>query len=395
MEAINLAVGSILRNKLRSFLTMLGIVIGVMSVIVLIAMVSGLQSYITKQFTDLGSNLMFVYPGKIGESAGPPGRPQVNRLKTEHAHSLKAGLRGEAEVSAAIQKISTLKYKNKSTKNTTVMGAEGNIREVIKYFNLDEGRFFKPSEADAGKRLVVIGHGVKNTLFGTKNPIGEQVQIDKLKYTVIGVMKERGATMGADQDNMAVIPLSAAMGQFGFENINAIYITTLSAESVADVQAKANKILNKFLSEDDFTVMTAEQTLSTITQITDVLKIALGGIAAISLIVGGIGVMNIMLVSVTERTREIGLRKALGAKATDIRNQFLIEALTLSGSGGIIGIVIGIIISYIAGNFITTTVPLWSVLLSFGFSMLVGVVFGVAPAIRAARLNPIQALRYE
>ena len=185
------------------------------------------------------------------------------------------------------------------------------------------------------------------------------------------------------------MPFSTAQKQFGIDRLNTIYISALNSDEVKIVQDQAINILKRRLSEDEFTVQSQEQALSTIGQITNVLTAALGGIAAISLIVGGIGIMNIMLVSVTERTREIGLRKAVGA------NQFLIEAMTLSGVGGIIGIILGILISLIIGRFFTTTVPLWSVALSFGFSMLVGVIFGVAPAIRAARLDPIEALRHE
>ncbi len=212
---------------------------------------------------------------------------------------------------------------------------------------------------------------------------------------MIGVLSKRGSIFGVDQDNVAAIPLSAAQKQFGLDRLNTIYIEAHRSEDVKLVQKRAGDILLKRLSEDDFTIMTQEQTLSTIGQITGVLTIALGGISAISLIVGGIGIMNIMLVSVTERTREIGLRKALGATPGNIRNQFLIEAVVLAGLGGIVGIILGILLSLLIGQFITTTVPLWSIVLSFGFSAAVGIIFGVAPAIRAAKLDPITALRYE
>ena len=216
-----------------------------------------------------------------------------------------------------------------------------------------------------------------------------------IKYTVIGVLGPRGAIFGIDLDNSIYIPIQQAQRQFGIDRLNTIYISASSAEAVKDIQTKATAYLQKRLSEDEFTVQTQEQTLSTISQITGVLSLALGGIAAISLIVGGIGIMNIMLVSVTERTREIGLRKAVGARSSDIRNQFLIEAITLSGLGGIIGIILGVVISFIIGRFFTTTVPWWSIILSFGFSTMVGIIFGVAPAIRASRLDPIEALRHE
>jgi putative ABC transport system permease protein len=210
------------------------------------------------------------------------------------------------------------------------------------------------------------------------------------------VTKPRGAVFGVDQDNSAFVPLEAQRKQFGIDQPNAIYVSVFKTEDIASVQAEIKKLLEKRISSEDFTVQNQEQALSTISQITGVLTLALGGIAAISLVVGGIGVMNIMLVSVTERTREIGLRKALGARSKDIRNQFLIEALTLSGFGGIIGIMLGVGIALIVNQFVfTTTITWWSIALSFGFSMMVGVIFGVTPAIRASRLDPIQALRYE
>ncbi|EKD84824.1 MAG: hypothetical protein ACD_38C00154G0011 [uncultured bacterium] len=243
--------------------------------------------------------------------------------------------------------------------------------------------------------MAVIGQSAKTTLFGEGTSLNQIIDVAAIKYKVIGVLEPRGSIFGIDQDNSIYVPFQTAQRQFGIDRLNTIYISANDSDEVKIVQDKATAILKRRLSEDEFTVQSQEQALSTISQITGVLSLALGGIAAISLIVGGIGIMNIMLVSVTERTREIGLRKAVGAKPSDIRNQFLIEAITLSGLGGIIGIVLGFGISLIIGRFFTTTVPWWSVLLSFGFSAIVGIIFGVAPAIRAAKLDPITALRYE
>lgn len=392
-ETIRSSFTAILANRMRSFLTILGIVIGVMSVILLVSVVSGLQIYITNEIQGLGSNLMFVIPGKIGGGRGPGGG-QANKLLLSDATNLKNKLSGSADVSAVIQKIGLIKNGNKNDKDVTISGVEANYTKLISAIKFDEGKFFSQSEADGGRHVAVIGKTVVKNLFNS-DPIGKEISVVGIKYQVVGVIAARGSTFGIDQDNVVYIPLSAAQRQFGITNPNTIYISSTSADNVKFVQNKAIQVLERRLTTDDFSIVTQEQTLSTIGQITGVLTIALGGIAAISLLVGGIGVMNIMLVSVTERTREIGLRKALGAKPDDIRNQFLIEAVTLSSIGGVVGIALGMFFSAIINNFITTSTPLWSIGLSFGFSMVVGVIFGVAPAIRASNLDPIQALRYE
>ncbi len=394
IETIKLSFASILANRMRSFLTVLGIVIGVMSVILLISLVTGLKTFITNQIEGLGSNLLFVIPGRVG-GARSPGGVQANRLEYQDAQLLRDKLQSSAQVSAAIQRTGTLKFGNKTDKGAAIYGVEANYSKVLMAIKLESGRFFRESEVSSAKKVAVIGKSAKDTLFGSGSALDQLIDVSGMKYRIIGILEPRGSVFGVDQDNAIYLPLEAATRQFGIDRVNTIYISASNPESVKSIQNQATAILKKRLTEDDFTVQSQEQTLSTIGQITGVLTAALGGIAAISLLVGGIGVMNIMLVSVTERTREIGLRKAIGAKPEDIRNQFLIEALTLSGIGGIIGILLGIGISLIIGQFFTTTVPFWSVALSFGFSMLVGVVFGVAPAIRASRLDPITALRYE
>ncbi len=395
IEIIRVSLTAIQANRMRSILTMLGIVIGVFSVILLVALVSGLKTTITSQISGLGSNLVFVVPGSSSGGRGPGGTP-VNLLTFPIATEIKTKLRGEADVSPVIMKASEVVFANKNDKSVSVAGVEDNYPLIISSVKLTEGRFINTAETDSGKRVTVIGQTVVTDLFPNgEDPLNKSIQIDNLKYKVIGVLGKRGSVFGQDQDNTALVPLVAAQKQFGINNPNFIYVSAKSPDQVTDVENKTKQVLLKHLSADDFTVQTQDQTLSTISQVTGVLTAGLGGVAAISLIVGGIGIMNIMLVSVTERTREIGLRKALGATPSDIRNQFLVEAITLSGMGGVIGIILGILASLLANNFIQTTVTWWSVALSFGFSMLVGVVFGVTPAIRASKLTPSQALRYE
>src|SRR3989344_1880347 len=374
-ETTKSALVAILANRLRSFLTVLGIVIGVMSVILLVSIVTGLKTYITGQIEGLGANLLFVIPGRIG-GARSPGGVQANRLVYQDSVNLRSRLSSDAQISAVIQRNATLKYTNKTDKGAAIFGVEANYPQTVT-LKLTSGRFFKSSEQQSLRKVAVIGPTVKTNLFGQRSAIGQKIDVAGIKYTVIGILDSRGSLFGIDQDNSIFIPLTSAQRQFGLDRLNTIYIAVNNSEEVKNVQEKAVQILKKRLSEDEFTLQSQEQTLSTISQITGVLTAAMGGIAAISLVVGGIGIMNIMLVSVTERTREIGLRKAIGAKPSDIRNQFLIEAITLSGLGGLIGILIGVGLSFVIGRFFTTTVPLWSIALSFGFSMIVGIVFGV------------------
>ena len=396
LATLKLSFTAILRNRLRSFLTTLGVIIGVFSVIILVALVSGLQSFITNQISSFGSNLIFVIPGQTSGAGRGPGGSTVNRLQFQDVANLKRELRGLADVSTVTQKAASAKYNSKTSKNMTVSGVEDIYPKIVTAVEPVQGRFINKAEADSGKRVAVLGPTAVKNLFGEANPLNKTISINNTNYQVIGVIKPRGAIFGVDQDNSAFVPLQAQRKQFGINQPNAIYISVYKTGNIASVQAQTKKLLEKRISADDFTVQTQEQALSTISQITGVLTLALGGIAAISLIVGGIGVMNIMLVSVTERTREIGLRKALGARSKDIRNQFLIEALTLSGVGGLLGIIFGITAALLVNQFVfTTTITWWSIILAFGFSMLVGVIFGVTPAIRASRLDPIQALRYE
>ncbi|MDQ3239583.1 MAG: ABC transporter permease [bacterium] len=388
---ISLAFIALRAAKVRAFLTMLGIIIGTTSVILLISLGTGLEKYITKQIEDIGSNLLYVLPGRVGGGRGPGGAT-VNRLNLEQAEYIRTRVKDAQYVSAAVTKSTRLKYNNKEVKNTTIYGIDEYFNKVIN-IKTDKGRDIRPQEINNNSKVVVLGSSAASKL--SNNIIGKQITISNRKYTVVGIAKERGSVFGVDQDNAAYIPINLMLNQFGTNNVNAIYVKAKSPEDVNKLQQKVQAAMSRKISEDDFTVTTQKETLNTIQGILGVLSLALGGIAAISLVVGGIGIMNIMLVSVTERTKEIGLRKAVGAPPSAILWQFLIEAVVLSIMGGIIGIALGYLGSAIMSNFIATEVPMWAVLLAFGFSAFVGIVFGVAPAIRASRLDPIVALRYE
>lgn len=393
-ELLRISLKAILSNKLRSFLTTLGIIIGVFAIILLVSIGSGLQSYITNQIEGFGSNLIFLIPGRIG-GARTPGGVVANKLLISDAKNLQIKLKNQASVAPVVQQISTIKYKNKTNKGTSVLGTTSNYIKTVKNALVEKGTFFNYSQEQSGARVATIGETVRKNLFGETNPVGKKIYISNNIYTVIGIMKKRGAIFGIDQDNTVIIPIGAAQKQFGITQINAAYIAVNNQKQISDVKNQTDKVLKRRLTEDDYTLQTAESSLSIVANVTNVLQIALGGIAAISLLVGGIGVANIMLVSVTERTKEIGLRKALGAKRIDILKQFLLEAVILSLSGGIIGIILGLIASYILSIFLVSEVTPISVFLAFAFSVMIGIIFGMAPAIRASKLNPIDALRYE
>ncbi len=393
VQLLQLAWGALITNKLRSVLTTLGIIIGVFAIILLVSLGSGLQDYITNQISGLGSNLLFIIPGPAG-GARTPGGIVANKLVLSDAETLSSQLHAVANVAPLIQKSITVKYKNRTDKGVAVAGSTYNYNQIIN-IAIDHGSGFTQGQQRSGARVAIIGETVVTKLFPNENALSKTILVGNNRYTIIGIFARRGSVFGLDQDNALLIPITVAQQQFGITNVNVIYLSAKNPDLVTFVQKEAEKILLRRLTSDDFNIQTQESALSTITNVTNVLSIALGGIASISLLVGGIGVANIMLVSVTERTREIGLRKALGARRIDILKQFLFEAIILSLVGGIIGIVLGIGASLIISIFFVSQVTPWSVFLAFFFSIAVGVVFGMAPAIKASKLSPIEALRYE
>jgi len=395
-ETLRLALVTLKANKLRSSLTMLGVIIGVMSVILLISIGSGLKTYITGQLEGMGSNLLMVMPGQFDVSSGSGGMQgagmMASKFTMNHARELQQGTAIEA-VMAYTENNATINYKGKS-RITQAAGVSFEYPEIRNQYPV-YGTFFTASQQAAAKKVVLLGTTVSEKLFGEEDPTGKKVTISDNKFTVLGVLEKKGALGGNDMDNQIFIPVTTALSTFEMENVMAFWVQAKSKDQVELAKKETEEILLKTLKDDEFSVVDTKSLLSMVTQILGTLTLALAGIAAISLIVGGIGIMNIMLVSVTERTKEIGLRKAIGATRKIILTQFLIESTVLSAGGGLIGILLGIGFSMLINQFFPAAVTAWSVLLAFSVSVIIGITFGVLPAARAARLNPIQALRYE
>lgn len=400
LELLLVALEALKTNKTRATLTMLGVIIGVTSVILLVSIGTGLKTYITKQLEELGANALFVFPGELEIGAGEGSRGSIpgagmaaSKFTFEHINDLKREGETIKAVMAYIENNGTIRYKGKS--HITQVAGVGPEYPEIRNHQVSQGTFFNNSQYNLGKRVAVLGKSVVEELFGQENPIGKKITISDQRYLVLGVLEEKGVFFGVDADDQVFIPATTSMRHFDMENIQSLWVQSQSSETIESTKKEIEKIILRTLDEEDFSILDTKGLLSVISQILGVLTAALGGIAAISLVVGGIGIMNIMLVSVTERTREIGLRKAVGATPRAILTQFLIEAVFLSFFGGVIGILLGTIGSVIISRFFTTTITYWSIGLAFGVSALVGIIFGVAPAAKAARLNPIDALRYE
>ncbi len=395
-ELLRIAWRAIVMNKARSFLTMLGIIIGVASVILLVSIGSGLQNFVTSQFESLGSNAIFVLPGDIDPSKGPQGGPPPtsSKLTMEHLNELRDLDEPITGAIALINRQTTVSYLD-NEESIQIVGTQPEY-ETLRNTPVRTGRWFTESENQRARRVAVVGPSVIEKLFEGRPAIDADITINDRTFIVIGVTEAKGAGgPGVDLDNQIYIPYFTAEQVFDIENASLLLVQAQDSASVKQASRLVQRTLEKRLDEDEFTVLEQEELLNTIQQFLSVITAALGGIAAISLLVGGIGIMNIMLVSVTERTREIGLRKAVGAQFRDILIQFLLEAVTLSSIGGTIGLMLGALGSQVLNSFIQTSITPWSVVIAFGFSMFVGVVFGVAPAYKAAKLDPITALRYE
>ncbi len=386
LQAIRLGLGGIGANKMRSFLTMLGVIIGVAAVITLVSLGRGATANVSKQIEGMGSNLIVV---------NIRGRGNGVTLSFDECMSLK-DKQGIGAVAPSISGSVTAKYNN--TKYSTSI--EGIVQDdsTVRNDNVGRGRFITSMDVEYSQPVAVLGTTVVEQLFKGVNPIGSTIKINGYEYKVVGILESKGGSSLTSNDDRILIPITAAEKITGDKTIRNIYIKAKDANSVNMAVFELNNyLLRKFRVDTAYTVFNQQEALNTLTTVTQTLTLFLSAIAGISLLVGGIGIMNIMLVSVTERTREIGIRKAIGAKRRDILLQFLIEAMALSGTGGIVGILLGSGLTSIIGKAIKISAlpSVDTMFLSFMFSLVVGIVFGIYPANRASRLNPIEALRFE
>jgi putative ABC transport system permease protein len=390
-EAWRVALDALRASRLRSALTMLGVVIGVAAVVILVAIGTGTKQEIENQVEGLGSNLLLVVPGQVNFSAAPT----VSRLRLDDADAIAKVAGGRDRVAVTTTSGETVRAGTRSTFSTV----DGVLETTPKVFvrSLAKGVYLSRSDVDTGRRVAVLGSGVATALFGERDPIGNQLTIAGVRFRVIGVFAPLGQSLGVDRDAEVHIPITTAQRVFDTDRVDGIAV---KAPDRADLDALGKKIiamLRQRHPDTEFSAVTQQQILGVLGDILGVLTGVLAAIAGISLLVGGVGVSNIMLVSVRERTKEIGLRKAVGARPRDISVQFLFEAVLLTTIGGIIGIALGIATALVVAALtpVPAVVTWWSVALAFGVSAAVGIVFGVVPAQRAGRLDPVVALRTE
>lgn len=400
-ESFLMAWASLVANKLRSLLTMLGIIIGVAAVIALVSIGNGVKQDIENSISSLGSNLLVVLPGAPRTPGARPSQGSMKSLKISDYEAI-AKLEGVKAASPMTNGSYVVIYQNKNW-TTSVAGVNSNFQDVNNW-TMTSGRFFSDKNVQNRERVAVVGQTVVKNLFADEGPVGKEIRVKNIPFRVIGVLKSKGnGTMGNDQDDTVLIPYTTSMERVeGIDYLRMVYVVAKDDEGIDRLQADIENLLRvrhniKDTNLDDFNIQNMKSIMETVAQTTGTFTLFLGAVAAISLVVGGIGIMNIMLVSVTERTREIGVRKALGATYSVIVTQFLIEAVVISLMGGFIGIAFGIGASKVIGmvSGMSTVVSVPTIIMSFAFSMAIGLIFGIYPARKAAKLNPIDALHYE
>jgi putative ABC transport system permease protein len=397
-EYARMALESLRANRLRSALTMLGVIIGVAAVILLVSLGEGTKKYVEEQFAGLGSNILIVTPGKIETKGGPPviGAAK-HKLTLSDSYVLEK--KGYLFGGVAPVVFGTAEVRSGSrSRNVPVLGVTPSFSHV-RNLHVEIGSFVSESDVEAKRRVCVLGRTVKRELFGNANALGQMVKVSGGRFRVVGIMQSKGVSLGIDLDDIVFVPVRSAQDLFDTDALLEIILSVRNKNDIDSAKELARSILFKNHNRhEDFTITNQAAMLSSLYTILDTLTYVLGGIATISLLVGGIGIMNIMLVTVKERTNEIGIRKAVGARNRDILVQFLLESTALSSSGGIGGVLIGVLGAWgirLAAPKIPVEVPSWAIVLAFTFSVFVGIFFGVFPARKAASLPPIEALRYE
>lgn len=400
-ESFLMAWASLIANKMRSLLTMLGIIIGVAAVIALVSIGNGVKQDIEDSISSLGSNLLVVLPGAPRTPGARSSQGSMKSLKISDYEAI-AKLEGVKAASPMTNGSYVVIYQNKNW-TTSVAGVNSNFQDVNNW-TMTSGRFFSDKNIQNRERVAVVGQTVVKNLFADEDPVGKEIRVKNIPFRVIGVLKSKGnGTMGNDQDDTVLIPYTTSMERVeGIDYLRRVYVVAKDDGGIDRLQADIENLLRvrhniKDTNLDDFNIQNMKSIMETVAQTTGTFTLFLGAVAAISLVVGGIGIMNIMLVSVTERTREIGVRKALGATYSVIVTQFLIEAVVISLMGGFIGIAFGIGASKVIGmvSGMSTIVSVPTIIMSFAFSMAIGLIFGIYPARKAAKLNPIDALHYE